>query len=264
MKLGIFLLLIISPIFFVGCVSETAATSPDTPKESQPNPAPGPKRPVLVELFTSEGCSSCPPADRVLILLEKQQPVNMADTITLEFHVDYWDGPSWKDAFSSALFTQRQEEYASAFNLESDYTPQMVVDGRSEFVGSDLGKATNVIGKSSAEPKGKIDAKTNASSVKINISNLPSHESATVFVAAAEDNLTSNVTGGENGGEKLSHTSVVRELQAVGVIEKNSDKFEIETALPLQPTWKKESLRYVVFVQENVGRKVIAVNRVSN
>jgi hypothetical protein len=247
-----------------GCISETAATKPDVAKDVQPSTSSWPKPPVLVELFTSEGCSSCPSADRALTLLEKQQPVNSADAVTLEFHVDYWDGPGWKDAFSSHLYTQRQEEYASAFKLGSDYTPQMVIDGQSEFVGSDLGKATNAIEKIAAAPKGDITTQAKADSVKIGITNLPSHEVATVFLAAAEDNLTSNVSGGENAGEKLSHTSVVRELKAVGAIEKGADKFAVETALPLQPAWKKESLRYVVFVQENSSRKVLAVGRVSN
>jgi hypothetical protein len=264
MKLGIFLVLVVCLAFFAGCISETAATNPESGKEIKPNIVPVQKQPVLVELFTSEGCSSCPPADRALTLLEKQQPVNAADAVTLELHVDYWDGPSWKDAFSSAMYTQRQQEYASAFKLDSDYTPQMVVDGQSEFVGSDLGKATSVIGKSAESIKGKIDAKVNGDLVKISVKNLPHHEAATVFLAAAEDNLSSDVSGGENAGAKLSHTSVVRELTAAGMIDKDNDKFDVEIALPSQPSWKKENLRYVIFVQENASRKILGVSRASN
>ncbi|MEP6847675.1 MAG: DUF1223 domain-containing protein, partial [Acidobacteriota bacterium] len=141
MKLIGFLIAAVFSIVVWSCTSEHAAGPEAANKIQQAAPA-GVRQPVLVELFTSEGCSSCPPADRALTLLENQQPVNSADTITLEFHVDYWDGPEWKDPFSLALYSQRQEEYSSAFKLGSNYTPQMVIDGQSEFVGSDLGKAT--------------------------------------------------------------------------------------------------------------------------
>jgi len=226
-------------------------------------PSSATKQPILVELFTSEGCSSCPPADRALALLEKKQPVNSADAVTLEFHVDYWDGPGWKDPFSSALYSQRQEEYSSALRLESNYTPQMVVNGKSEFVGSDLGKATQTIEKLAAEPHARAVAAIDGTSAKISVTGLPAHDTATVYLATVEDDLTSNVTGGENGGAKLAHTSVVRELNTVGPVAKDADKFETETALPSQATWKKENVRYVVFVQENASRKVLAVSRVT-
>ncbi|MGH9818725.1 MAG: DUF1223 domain-containing protein, partial [Pyrinomonadaceae bacterium] len=134
MRVFIVLSLAAFSMMISNCRPESAASNLDVAQESHP-PVPAlSKQPVLVELFTSEGCSSCPPADRGLTLLEKQQPVNNADAVTLEFHVDYWDGPSWKDAFSSAMFTHRQEDYTTALANGSNYTPQMVVDGRSEFV----------------------------------------------------------------------------------------------------------------------------------
>src|SRR5713226_6417670 len=104
-------------------------------------PAGGKKTPVVVELFTSEGCSDCPPADALLTRLEQTQPVPGAEVITLEEHVDYWDRQGWADPFSSSDFTRRQNDYAEAFRLHSIYTPQMVVDGRTEFVGSRDGAA---------------------------------------------------------------------------------------------------------------------------
>ena len=253
----LFLLLFACGIALSGCTSQNAAPGLNTQSEPVAN-----RQPVLVELYTSEGCSSCPPADRALTLLEKEQPVSSADAITLEFHVDYWDGPSWKDPFSSAVFTQRQERYAVAFKYGSNYTPEMVVDGQTGFVGSNLGKATAAIERSAAVEKGRIETVTNSGFIKIGIVNLPTHEKATVFLAAAEDDLASNVSGGENAGEKLRHTSVVRELKAIGTIEKDAGKFEIETALPSQPAWKKENVRFVIFVQEDASRKVIAVKRI--
>src|SRR5215510_8058277 len=193
MKIAAFLLLLFCTAFFGSCAWETSATPTSVPVDTKSEPAQ--KQPVLVELFTSEGCSSCPPADRALAVLEKQQPVNGVDVITLEFHVDYWDGPGWKDPFSSASFTQRQEQYAVAFKLDSDYTPQMVVDGQAEFVGSDAGKAAKTIEKLASESKGTLKANMGPESVEVVIKDVADNSSATVYLATVEDDLTSNVSG---------------------------------------------------------------------
>ena len=261
MRIAVVLAVAVCAAFLQNCARETAATQPDPPTDSQAPPIAAEKRPVLVELFTSEGCSSCPPADRALTLLEKQQPVSRADVVTLEFHVDYWDGPGWKDPFSSAAFTQRQEQYASAFRLDSDYTPQMIVDGQAEFVGSDLAKATSTIEELGSTAKGKIDARISSDSLKIAISDLRATDQATVYFAAVEDNLTSNVTGGENSGEKLYHTSVVHDLQVAGTIEKGTEQTELTQPLRSCPKCTNDKIRYVVFVQENKTRKILAVGR---
>lgn len=221
------------------------------------------KMPVLVELFTSEGCSSCPPADRVLTQLEKEQPNPNAEIITLALHVDYWDSLSWKDEYSSAMFSQRQTVYGQKFQLGSIYTPQMVVDGQTQFVGSNLETANKAITDNAKNAKATIELANADNNLKIKISDAPKHENATVFLAITEDNLASNVRGGENSGKKLEHTSIVRELKSLGMLSAEQKNLELENALQIQPNWKRENLKFVVFVQENASRKILGVNRKS-
>jgi hypothetical protein len=220
------------------------------------------KQPVLVELFTSEGCSSCPPADRALAFLEKEQPYPQVEIITLALHVDYWNYLGWKDEFSTRLFTQRQELYAEKLKIDSSYTPQMIVDGKTQFVGSDSGKAAAAITEAAKVQKGKIEIVKNNDKLTVKITDLPVHENSNVFLAFAEDNLVSNVARGENSGKKLEHQSVVRELKSIGTLNPQDKSAEIETILQFNQNWKRENLKIVVFVQENDSRKILGVGRI--
>lgn len=248
------------PLTFLGCSAETAESHRAEPKE-EPAAIIETRQPVLVELFTSEGCSSCPPADRVLTNLEKQQPVSQAEVITLAFHVDYWNYLGWKDEFSSPAFGQRQGQYVQSFRLDSNYTPQMVVDGQTEFVGSHSDKASEAIVNAAKIRKGTVAASINADKLKVSITGLPKHENATVFLAIAEDGLATNVKRGENAGSNLQHTSVVRELKQLGSIGSETDSHTSEADIQISPAWKRENLKFVVFVQENSSKKVIAAGK---
>lgn len=218
--------------------------------------------PVLVELFTSEGCSSCPAADRALAFLEKEQPYPQAEVITLALHVDYWNRLGWTDEFSSPLFSQRQEYYAEKFKLGSVYTPQMVVDGGTEFTGSNLGAAAKAIMESAKTPKAKIDVTAKNEKVELKIFELPKHSDSTVFLAIAEDKLSSNVKRGENAGQTLEHISVVRELKAIGQITPDHNSYETRYEFGLNPKWKRENLKLVIFVQENESRRIYGLAKV--
>lgn len=220
------------------------------------------KSPVLVELYTSQGCSSCPPADRILTRLEKEQPNSNAEIITLSLHVDYWNSLGWKDPFSSPLFSRRQDIYGAKFQIGSIYTPQMVVDGQTQFVGNNLEAANKAITENAKNKKATIELSDKDSNLKIKISDLAQHANATVFLAIAESNLASNVGRGENSGKRLEHTSVVRELKSIGMLLPEQKDFNAEIAVPLQPNWKKENVKFVVFVQENESRKILGVNRI--
>ena len=248
-------------IIFSGCVWQKVESQPLTQNPPSEIRNPKSKQPVLVELFTSEGCSSCPPADRALTFLEKQQPNSDAEIITLSLHVTYWDDLGWKDKFSSMLFTQRQELYSQRFNLDSMYTPQMVIDGNYELVGSDLTRAQKLISESAKNQKAKVEITNTDNKLKIKVSEIPTHKDATVYLAIVEDNLISNVGNGENSGKKLEHNSVVHTLQSIGSINSQNGEYEGEYPLQLQANWKKRDLKIIAFVQENNSRKILGTNK---
>ena len=222
------------------------------------------RTPVLVELFTSEGCSSCPPADKTLAQLQKDQPVKDALIIPLSEHVDYWNSIGWADPFSSKAFSARQGEYSTAFHLDTVYTPQMVVDGQKEFVGSDSGAAETAIARAAKTIKADVGiepVKTNGSitGLRVNVTNLPAvrkGDAADVLLAITEDNLSSRVARGENAGRHLPHTAVVRRLTKIGTAV-SGQNFHAEYALTLHAAWKRNDLSAVIFVQEQHSRRIL-------
>jgi len=221
--------------------------------------ATGPKKSVLVELFTSEGCSSCPPADRTLAFLKKEQPVAGADVITLAYHVDYWNYIGWTDRFSSPQFSRRQESYTGKFALDSIYTPQIIVDGNAQFTGSDGGRAAGEIGKAAETRKGTAALSLTNGELKAAFADLPPTEGATVHLAIAEDDLSSDVERGENRGSKLQHVSVVRELRDIGKIGAGLSGGEASAKVEFKPEWKKANLHLVVFAQDEKTKNILAV-----
>ncbi len=219
------------------------------------------KTPVFVELFTSQGCPTCPAADKILAELQSTQPIADAEIITLAWHVDYWDGFGWKDEFASSVFSQRQIAYSRALNFSGTYTPQMFVDGTTYFIGTKMDKATQAITQSAKNSKPEMSISVSDEKVKINIPVLPKHETATVYIAMAQDNLSRQIERGNNAGKTLLHSSVAREVRAVGSVKPEMRKFDLETLLQIQPEWNRKNLKLIVFVQENTSRKILAVSR---
>jgi hypothetical protein len=225
-----------------------------------PDPA---ATPVLVELFTSEGCSSCPPADALLSRLGRTQPVHGAEIIALEEHVDYWDRLGWKDPFSSEEATARQNDYGSAFGGEQIYTPQMIVDGRTEFVGSSDSDAFRAIRSASQSPKPTVRLDWgDGDNLKINVSPLTGAmhgDDLQLFLVIAENMLHTDVKRGENAGRALEHNGVVRQLTLVGKINSPASGFSSTAVVHPAREWNRENLRAVVFVQERHSRHILAV-----
>lgn len=220
------------------------------------SPASANRRTVLVELFTSEGCSTCPPADKLLADLEREQSNPNAEVVALSLHVDYWDSPGWRDPYSQLAFSRRQDIYSARFRGEN-YTPQMIVDGREAFVGSDAARAQRAIAEAVKMPKANVELVRTENKLKIKIEDAPAHENANVFLAVVEENLApSTVRGGENSGRRLAHASVVRQLKSLGTLAAAQKDAEIEADVQLQPEWKKRNVKLVVFLQENQTRKI--------
>jgi hypothetical protein len=222
-----------------------------------------PPTPVLVELFTSEGCSSCPPADALLAWLKAQQPVAPANIIVLEEHVDCWDQLGWHDRFSSHQFTERQASYAQHFHLDESYTPQMVVDGVDQFVGNDRTRALRAITRAAHTPKFALTLtiplldgnRINAAIAAPPGSSLPK---ADLYAVLVESAASTNVLHGENGGRTLHHVSVVRAMQRIGSLsELSHDLLSVHFDLPAKAN--PANLRIVVFAQQPGQGAVLGV-----
>lgn len=221
------------------------------------------KTPVMIELFTSEGCPTCPPADKYLAQLENTQPFAGVELITLAWHVDYWNSFGWKDEFSSPVFSQRQVIYSRALNIGETYTPQMFVDGQAHFIGTKADKAEKAVAEAKKKNKHEIALSFDGSKLKVDLPKIEGHKRATVFLAFTESNLVRKIGRGNNAGKTLEHSSVVRSVRSIGMIEADKNSFFAETLIDIPMDWARENVKIVVFVQENQSRKILAVNRIS-
>jgi hypothetical protein len=213
----------------------------------------GARVPVLLELFTSEGCSSCPPADKLLADLDRLQPVAGAELVVLGEHVDYFNQLGWKDRFSSAQFTARQQDYADRLHLDGPYTPQLIVDGQAQMVGSDSRGALSAVQQALKAPKIPItiagaERLENQVSARIAVS-AAAKKRLRLWVALVEEQADSQVTRGENAGRSLSHVAEALALRDMGAI-RLEEPVAREVTLPLETGSGAHGLRLIVFVQD--------------
>jgi hypothetical protein len=222
--------------------------------------------PVVIELFTSEGCSSCPPADELLERMDSLQPIPGAQLIVLSEHVDYWNHDGWTDPFSSASITERQTEYVRELGLKSPFTPQFLVDGTKELQAQDPQNTLQILTQAAAAPKIplRLDTIDVATGNPVNIqghaaadSNSLKHK-ADVFVAIALDHAESQVSRGENSGRHLTHVAVVTDIAKIGKLEPGkpfAQDFHLKLKLPAADS---NSIRVVAFAQESGPGKILA------
>jgi hypothetical protein len=207
--------------------SAAAAASAPAPA---PTPSGGPEGPLVVELFTSQGCSSCPPADRYLTTIARTGQVSGRAVAPLSFHVDYWNDLGWADPYSQPTWTDRQRQYARALGDRGVYTPQLVVGGATGMVGSHTQKIAAAI---TAAPRPALLAATAAWAAGHVEVTATAPADADVLVAVWEDARTTAVPRGENAGEKLTNHRIVRRLERVAAAGQRGTK-----RVALDPAWK--------------------------
>lgn len=227
----------------------------------------GPRVPVLAELFTSEGCSSCPPADDLLRHLLEKQPIDGVEVIAISEHVDYWNRLGWRDPFSSAQFSERQSDYARAFASGRIYTPQLVVAGHIDAVGNDADAVRRALLKAAKDARATLSVSASRvaggqASVKVLVSQMPAHAASStidVVVAVVEDGLVTDVPRGENARKRLRHDAVVRVLRPIGSLSPSASGGEFNRVVDVAGAGDSHPLRVVAFLQDRKTRVVVGV-----
>jgi hypothetical protein len=222
------------------------------------NAAPEP-RPVLVELFTSEGCSDCPPADKLLAVLDEKQPIAGAHAIVLSEHVTYWNREGWTDPFSLEDMTERQQEYVNRFGLSSSYTPQAVIDGTAQLVGNDARAMDAALEKAATQPKQDVtiaDGRWENGGVQFTV-RASVDRNARLVAALAANATRERVSAGENAGQTLEHVAVVRVMKSFAAESADGRVLHLAGG-PL--THKDEAsgpVRLVVFIVDHKTGRVL-------
>ncbi len=214
---------------------------------------------AVIELFTSEGCSSCPPADELIARIQnedKDQPVYI-----LAYHVDYWDRLGWKDAYSDAFYSRRQNQYASWLRLQSVYTPQIVVNGKKEFVGSEEATLRSSIKADLQEPSQAVltltSVKANQGQVSWQYRTQGAGKNTSLLLAIVQRSASTKVGAGENSGRTLSHVQIVRNFQVLGIGSNNSG----DGHLSLPAGVSVQDAEIIAFLQNTDNGEIIAATR---
>ncbi|HKF53750.1 MAG TPA: DUF1223 domain-containing protein [Candidatus Acidoferrales bacterium] len=248
-----------------GAQTQAPAQAPAQAASSSANST---SKPVLVELFTAEGCSDCPRAEELAKRMETE-PLRGINLIVLEEHVDYWNKYGWIDPFSSGDWTARQLEYVGKTPKPDPYTPEMVIDGGAQFPGGDGRQAQAAINAAAAAPETNLsvtqeslDAKGEGE-FKISAGRLEGDapgDPVEVWIAVTEDGLSSAVKAGENAGHTLYHAAVLRYLHKVGAAQGSGDAaFTGDAKVKINSKWNRKDVNVVVFLQDKKSMKVLGV-----
>jgi hypothetical protein len=213
---------------------------------------PAERGPIVLELFTSQGCSSCPPADRLLTELAAEEA---GEVLPLAFHVDYWNRLGWRDPFSSEAWSKRQRRYARELPGGRVYTPQLVVDGREHAVGSDRRAVARLLADARARSQeGSVELSARISGGELltavgATATAAADEPLDLLLAVVESGFETPVGSGENSGRRLREDFVVRRLERVGSVAPGGPMFTRELRVPLDSEWSTDQLAAVAFLQ---------------
>jgi len=214
---------------------------------------PAERGPIVLELFTSQGCSSCPPADRLLTELAAEEA---GEVLPMAFHVDYWNRLGWRDPFSSEAWSKRQRRYARELPGGRVYTPQLVVDGREHAVGSDRRAVARLLAdararsqEGSVELSARIAGGELLAAVGAMATEAAADEPLGLLLAVVESGFETPVGSGENSGRRLREDFVVRRLERMGTVPPGGPAFSRELRVPLDPEWSTDQIAAVAFLQ---------------
>jgi hypothetical protein len=222
---------------------------------------PNPNGFALIEVFSSEGCSSCPPAEAVMHKMIQDAKAESMPVYIIEFHVDYWNYLGWKDTFATHEYTQRQQEYGDFFKLNSVYTPQAIINGKSEMVGSDEDKINAAVAEElkSSNSIG-IDCKahkTDNSKIEVDYNITGAIAGCNLNFAVVESNLTTHIIKGENSGKTLTHDNVARVFKSIE-LNAASGKLSIEV-----PHVNLRNAKVICFLQNTETRNISGATQVA-
>lgn len=226
------------------------------PNSGTARAAPAARPVVVVELYSSEGCSSCPPAENRLRELDRTQPIPGVTLAVLELHVDYWNDLGWRDAYSKPEFSERQRAYARAFSSRQIFTPEIILQGERVASAIDLGSERAFLEEKAHAAHADVVVTRRGKSVDVRVTNVGADaKEPEVWLAVTESGLVSPVLAGENGGERLHHAPVVRTLVRAGSV--SSPTFDRRVELDIRPEWQDARLRVIGFVQDRGSRRIL-------
>ena len=214
---------------------------------------------ALLELYTSEGCSSCPPADELLGKIQNEY--RDKNVYVLAYHVDYWDKQGWKDIFSNPDFTKRQYDYAQFMGKEPIYTPQVIINGKTDFIGSQETSLRNGIKSALSKPVSaslSLEASQNSNSLSVNYNVESTSKNSRLLIAVVQKEAKSNVKRGENANRVLSHYQIVRNLQSVDLNKNNKGT----AAIHLPKNYNTQDFEIIGFVQDMNSGAILGIKRV--